>query len=141
LFSNFVRCWFIALDDVSTGKDHILPMLLLVMDTLKIENLACEPALTLQDAITDQVNKMSGTDIKAFCVYIAEKFVDGQSSSKRWLSAAALFLGYLGKLKNTSIEWKGTYLHGMKFLRSFLTELLNDVVNCSSFRELIGVLR
>lgn len=55
LFSNFVRSWYTAVGHVSTETDHILPMLLLVMDIMKIDNLEYEPIVVLRSVLEEQV--------------------------------------------------------------------------------------
>lgn len=83
LFSKFVRSWFVALGHVSAEKDYTLPMLLLVMDTLKIDNLAYEPVVTLNSMIAEQV---ANFNFKSKCTkWQLFDFIRGTSGSvNKW---------------------------------------------------------
>lgn len=55
LFSNFVKCWYTAIGHVSAETDHVLPMLLLLMEVMKIDNLGHEHIINLHGVLEGQV--------------------------------------------------------------------------------------
>ncbi|MCP9259408.1 hypothetical protein DINM_002355 [Dirofilaria immitis] len=141
LFSNFVKSWYIAIDHVKKKADNVLPMLLLVMEIMKTDNLGYEPLIVLHNVLEEEISKMNGADTKLLGAYIAENFMNGWMLEKRWLSATTIFLQCMVKSENKFIEWEENIVNCMEYRIIFLLKLLNDVVSCNSFRELVIVLR
>ncbi|OZC09576.1 hypothetical protein X798_03269 [Onchocerca flexuosa] len=141
LFSNFVKSWYIAIGHVNAKTDYILPMLLLVMEMMKTDNFEYEPVIMLHSILEEEIRKMNGRDTKLFGTYLAENFISGWLLRKRWLSATTLFLQCLVKSEDKFIEWQENTINCVEYRVVFLLKLLNDVVSCNSFKELIIVLR
>lgn len=55
LFSKFVKSWYIAIGHVNAETDHVLPMLLLAMETMKSDKLGYEPIVILHGVLEEQV--------------------------------------------------------------------------------------
>uniref|UniRef100_A0A915PW66 FANCI helical domain-containing protein n=1 Tax=Setaria digitata TaxID=48799 RepID=A0A915PW66_9BILA len=141
LFANFVKSWCIAMDHVGAETNHVLSMLLLVMEIMKVDDLKCEPVVILHNVLGEEVMKMNGNDMKAFGTYIEENFMSGCLLAKRWLSATTTFLHFIVKSKDKLIEWEGQIINAVEYRIVFLLKLLNDTVNFTSFRELVTVVR
>uniref|UniRef100_A0A1I7VTC7 FANCI_HD2 domain-containing protein n=1 Tax=Loa loa TaxID=7209 RepID=A0A1I7VTC7_LOALO len=141
LFSNFVKSWYTAIGHLSAGTNHVLPMLLLVMEIMKADNLGYESVMILYSVLEEQIDKMSGNDTKVFGTYIAENFMDGCILKKSWLRATTIFLQYMVKPKDKFIEWNGNIVDCVEYRVAFLLKLLGDIVSCNSLKELVVVLR
>ncbi|VDK82801.1 unnamed protein product [Litomosoides sigmodontis] len=141
LFSNFVKSWYTALGHVSAETDHVLPMLLLLMEIMKIDNLEHEPIIILHGVLEEQIYKMSGNDTKVFGSYIAENFMSGCTLKKSWLSAVTIFIQCVVKSENKFIELEENAVGCVEYRATFLLKLLSDVVSCNSLKELILLLR
>ncbi|CAG9537085.1 unnamed protein product [Cercopithifilaria johnstoni] len=141
LFSNFVKRWYTAIGHVNAETDHVLPMLLLVMEVMKIDNLGYEPIIVLHDVLEEQIYKMNGNDTKILGTYIAENFISGCILKKSWLSATAIFIQCVVKAKGKLIEWEENTVDCMEYRVAFLLKLLSDVVSCSSLKEFVFLLR
>ncbi|VBB28456.1 unnamed protein product [Acanthocheilonema viteae] len=126
---------------VNVKTDHVLPMLLLVMEIMKIDSLGYEPIIILHGVLEEQIYKMNGNDTKIFGTYIAENFMSGFILKKSWLSAATIFIQCVVKSKDKFVEWEENTVDCMKYRIAFLLKLLSDVVSCSSLKELVFVLR
>nr|CRZ25577.1 Bm6138 [Brugia malayi] len=141
LFSNFVKSWYAAISHVSAETDHVLPMLLLIMEVVKVDNLGYESIIILHNVLEEQIYKMSGNDIKVFGAYIVENFMSGFMLKKSWLSATSIFLQCVVKSENKFIEWEENTVGCVEYRVCFLLKLLIDIVSCNSFKELVVVLR
>ncbi|KAM3723610.1 Fanconi anemia group I protein [Dirofilaria immitis] len=95
----------------------------------------------LHNVLEEEISKMNGADTKLLGAYIAENFMNGWMLEKRWLSATTIFLQCMVKSENKFIEWEENIVNCMEYRIIFLLKLLNDVVSCNSFRELVIVLR
>ncbi|KAK6101741.1 FANCI helical domain 2 family protein [Brugia pahangi] len=141
LFSNFVKSWYAAIGHVSAETDHVLPMLLLIMEVVKVDNLGYESIIILHNVLEEQIYKMNGNDIKVFGAYIVENFMSGFMLKKSWLSATSIFLQCVVKSENKFIEWEENTVGCVEYRVCFLLKLLIDIVSCNSFKELVVVLR
>uniref|UniRef100_A0AAF5PPN5 FANCI helical domain-containing protein n=1 Tax=Wuchereria bancrofti TaxID=6293 RepID=A0AAF5PPN5_WUCBA len=141
LFSNFVKSWYTAIGHVSAETDHVLPMLLLIMEIVKVDNLGYESIIVLHNVLEEQIYKMNGSDIKVFGAYIVENFMSGCMLRKSWLSATSIFLQCVVKSEDKFIEWEENTVGCMEYRVSFLLKLLSEIVSCNSLKELVVVLR
>ncbi|VDN02690.1 unnamed protein product [Thelazia callipaeda] len=140
LFSNFVSSWYAALGHVNASPDYVSPMLLLIMEIMKCNNLKYEPSVALQSVIEEQVIKMNEKNMKIFSAYLEESFINSEMLHKRWLSATATFLHSLVHWVEKCISWERMNVNGVEYRAFFLSKLLDDVVSCNSFKELVILL-
>uniref|UniRef100_A0A0R3RYF4 FANCI_HD2 domain-containing protein n=1 Tax=Elaeophora elaphi TaxID=1147741 RepID=A0A0R3RYF4_9BILA len=141
LFSNFVKSWYTAIGHVNAETNHVLPMLLLVMEIMKTDNLGYEYIIILYGVLEEQIHKMNGNDTKVFGSYVAENFMNGCILKKSWLSATTVFIQCMVKAENKFIEWEENTVDCIEYRVAFLLKLLRDVVSCRSLKELISMLR